>query len=97
LTNPMTILSFVAVFAGLGLGTGSATWSGALALVSGVVIGSAAWWLLLSAIVDRLRARFDARGLVWVNRGSGAILVGFGVVSLVGAFTGGTQRVFTAA
>jgi threonine/homoserine/homoserine lactone efflux protein len=84
LTNPMTILSFVAVFAGLGLGAGaSASMASSLALVVGVVLGSAAWWLLLSAIVDRLRSRFDPTRMVWVNRVSGAIITAFGVVALV--------------
>ena len=83
LTNPMTILSFVAVFAGLGLGSGPATSvTFALSLVAGVVLGSAAWWLLLSAGVDRLRSRFDQRGLRWVNRISGAIITTFGVFAV---------------
>lgn len=82
LTNPMTILSFVAVFAGLGLGAGRGG-ANAVALVIGVVSGSGLWWLTLSAAVDRLRARFSAHGLVWVNRVSGAIVAAFRVVSLV--------------
>ena len=82
LTNPMTILSFVAVFAGLGLGAGaSASPGAALSLVLGVVLGSAAWWLLLSAGVDLLRARFDERGLSWVNRISGTVITAFGLLA----------------
>jgi hypothetical protein len=77
----MTILSFVAVFAGLGLGA-RAVGASAIALVLGVVAGSALWWLALSAVVDRLRGRFVARGLSWVNRISGAVIAAFGVVSL---------------
>ena len=87
LTNPMTILSFVAVFAGLGLGTdATASVTAALALVLGVVIGSAAWWLLLSAGVDLMRSRFDERRLAWVNRLSGAIITGFGVFAVASLF-----------
>ena len=81
ITNPMTILSFAAVFAGLGLG-GASSASGAALLVVGVVLGSAAWWLILSGGVSTFRSRFDERGLVWVNRISGAIIVGFGVLAL---------------
>lgn len=57
LANPATILSFVAVFAGLppeGLRGGP---GGALAVVLGVFLGSALWWLLLSAGVGLLRER----------------------------------------
>jgi len=83
LTNPMTILSFVAVFAGLGLGAeATASPATALLLVAGVVVGSAAWWLALSAAVDLLRGRFDAAGLLWVNRFSGIVIGGFGLVAL---------------
>src|SRR5881396_291761 len=52
LTNPMTILSFAGVFAGLGFGGGATDYAGAALLVSGVFLGSALWWLLLSAGVS---------------------------------------------
>jgi threonine/homoserine/homoserine lactone efflux protein len=88
LTNPMTILSFVAVFAGLGLGAGAgSSVVGAMPLVAGVVLGSAAWWLLLSAGVDLLRSRFDARRLVWVNRISGTVITVFGLIALASLFS----------
>jgi threonine/homoserine/homoserine lactone efflux protein len=48
-TNPMTILSFVAIFAGLGLGTTHIAYSDAILLVTGITLGSAIWWLLLRA------------------------------------------------
>ena len=82
-TNPMTILSFVAVFAGLGLGSSARGPAAALALVTGVFAGSAAWWFTLSGSVSLLRTRFTTRGLAWVNRISGAILIAFGVVALL--------------
>lgn len=82
-TNPMTILSFVAVFAGLGLGSRAHGPGAALALVTGVFAGSAAWWFTLSGSVSLLRARFSTRGLAWVNRISGSILMAFGVVALL--------------
>jgi len=85
LANPMTILSFIAIFAGLGIGAGSSRTDAAL-LVAGVVTGSAAWWLLLSAGVDRLRTKFDAGAMRWVNRFSGFVIVGFAVWSLAGVF-----------
>lgn len=82
LTNPSTILSFLAVFAGLGLATTESSGSAAIALVSGVFLGSAAWWLLLSSGIDLLRDRITAKHLRWINRLSGFILLGFGVLAL---------------
>lgn len=83
LTNPMTILSFVAIFAGLGLGAGGTTAGGALMLVLGVFLGSALWWLCLSAGVGLFRLRLGPRTLRWANVLSGAIIIAFGVAALL--------------
>jgi threonine/homoserine/homoserine lactone efflux protein len=82
LTNPMTILSFVAVFAALGLGTTHPDPASAAGLVLGVFVGSALWWLMLSGAVSLFRSRFDEQGLRWVNRLSGAIIAGFGAAAV---------------
>jgi len=82
-TNPMTILSFVAIFAGLGTGSTNANYVVAASLVLGVFIGSALWWLILSGSVSVFRTRFTPQGLRWVNIISGVILTGFGVIALV--------------
>ena len=84
LTNPMTILSFVAIFAALGLGSTTGSYASALVLVLGVFCGSAMWWLLLSGGVGLFRNKFNARGLLWVNRLSGAIITLFGIIALGG-------------
>jgi threonine/homoserine/homoserine lactone efflux protein len=85
LTNPMTILSFLAVFAALGLGSTHPEPLAAVSLVVGVFAGSALWWLGLSAVVSMLRSKFDARALRWVNIGSGLVIVAFAIAALVGA------------
>jgi threonine/homoserine/homoserine lactone efflux protein len=82
LTNPMTILSFAAIFAGLGVGATSNGYGPAAVLVLGVFLGSALWWLALSTAVSLLRSRVSLRGLRWVNRVSGLIILGFGLVAL---------------
>jgi threonine/homoserine/homoserine lactone efflux protein len=82
LTNPLTILSFAAVFAGLGVGTTSGDYLSATVLVLGVFLGSALWWLALSTVVSLLRSRVSPRGLRWVNRVSGLIILGFGLAAL---------------
>ncbi len=83
LTNPLTIISFAAVFAGLGLGSAAADYGSAAFLVLGVFLGSAFWWFLLSGGVALFRARFSLGGLRWVNRFSGLIIAAFGLLALV--------------
>jgi threonine/homoserine/homoserine lactone efflux protein len=82
LTNPMTILSFAGIMAGLGVGSARGDYVFAAVLVLGVFLGSALWWLLLSGAVGLFRDRFGARALVWVNRLSGVIIVAFGLLAL---------------
>ncbi len=84
LTNPMTILSFAAIFAGLGLAGAAGNYASASTLVLGVFLGSAAWWFILSAGAGAVRERMTPAGLRWVNRASGAIIAGFGLLALGG-------------
>jgi threonine/homoserine/homoserine lactone efflux protein len=82
ITNPMTILSFAAVFAGLGLANAGGGRTSAALMVAGVVLGSALWWLALSAGVSLLGRNLNRGSLSLVSRVSGAILVGFGIFAL---------------
>jgi threonine/homoserine/homoserine lactone efflux protein len=85
LTNPMTIIFFAAIFAGLGLPGAGGNYGSAVKLVSGVFIGSAAWWLILSSGAGLCRDKINPHGLLWVNRISGAVIIGFGLVALLSA------------
>ncbi len=78
LTNPLTILSFAAMFAGAGLGEAAGSVPAASLVVAGVFTGSALWWLLLSLIAGALRSRFDRTWQVWLNRLSGIVIASFG-------------------
>lgn len=86
LTNPTTIVSFIAIFAGVGITT-SATYAGAMALVSGVFLGSALWWVILSNGVGLLRSRIDHRVLGWVNKLSGTVIIGYVIVLTIRVLT----------
>jgi len=89
ITNPTTILSFAAIFAGLGLVETSGGYASAGALVVGVFLGSALWWFLLSGGVSLLRWKISGGALRWVNKVSGIIIVGFGMAALMGVILGG--------
>lgn len=83
LTNPMTIVAFVAIFAGLGLVEATTSIATGVILVLGVFFGSAFWWLALGGLVTLLRGHVTPRIMLWVNRISGAILTGFGLGALL--------------
>jgi len=83
LTNPLTILSFAAIFAGFGLADADLGRFTAVAMVVGVFLGSAGWWLLLSGGTNLFRRRFNTTALRWVNRVSGAIITAFGAAALL--------------
>jgi threonine/homoserine/homoserine lactone efflux protein len=83
LTNPMTILSFTAVFAGMGLGRPGAGQTAAGWLVAGVFAGSMAWWIILSSISSMFNTMLNAKSMKWMNRLSGSVLTGFGLIALI--------------
>lgn len=82
LTNPVTILAFLGIFAGLGLATGGQDFAAAGWLVLGVFSGSLLWWLFLAAGVGLLRGRLAPPILAWINRASGLLIGGFGLWAL---------------
>lgn len=82
LSNPTTILSFAALFAGLGLASDGA---GALATTAGVFTGSLFWWILLCGTVTLLKHRIPEAFALWVAPISGLILIAFGLFALINA------------
>ena len=85
LANPATILSFLGVFAGLGVASTTRGPAAALPLVAGVFLGSATWWLLLSTGAGLVRGRLNERHLRLINLLAGACLLGLGMWSLISA------------
>jgi len=83
LTNPLTILSFAAIFAGFGLVKVDGGYNAAALMVFGVFLGSSCWWFLLSSLTGFFRHRINLAMLVWVNRIAGFLIFGFGVSAFI--------------
>lgn len=83
LSNPLTILSFIAVFAGLGLVDVSEKFADAAVLVTGIFIGATLWWLILSEGVTFFRKKVGQKTMTWINRIAGLIIVTFGLIALI--------------
>lgn len=75
LTNPMTVLSFTAVFAALGAGAGPTQTDQAVVMVAGVFTGSALWWLGLALLVATWRQRIGPVFLRRVNQAAALLLL----------------------
>jgi threonine/homoserine/homoserine lactone efflux protein len=82
LTNPTTVLSFLALLAALGMGAQRLWWL-TVFLVGGIFCGSMAWWIVLSIIVNHFRDRFNDRLLLLMNRLAGVAIGAFGVAAFV--------------
>ncbi|AMP01347.1 lysE type translocator family protein [Collimonas arenae] len=83
LTNPMTILSFVAVFASI---SGNAAVGGGDAgiMVLGIGCGSALWWLTLALGISVVRHKIDQGTMRRINQLAGLFLIGFALWQLFG-------------
>lgn len=88
LANPVTILSFIAVFASLGLDRAARGYFGVPILGAGVFCGSMAWWSILSSTVSSAGTRISLRVLGVINFLSGFVLLGFGLTGLYAALVG---------
>ena len=83
LTNPMTIFSFAAVFAGFGLAGASGSIHSAVLLIAGVFLGSGLWWLLVMIVVTIFKKHILVHELQWLNKIAGLIIAGTGVFALL--------------
>jgi threonine/homoserine/homoserine lactone efflux protein len=82
LTNPTTVLSFLAVLTGLRLGQ-HRPWPLTMLVVGGIFCGSMLWWTVLAMVSGHFRRRFNDRAIVWMNR-IGALAIGsFGVLTML--------------
>ena len=83
LSNPMTILAFAGLVAGLGAAAGGG--NAAYALVLGVFTGSALWWLILASLATVARQRLTDTATRWLDLASGLVLLIWGLWIACGA------------
>ena len=83
LTNPITILAFAGIFAGVGMSGASGS---AALMMAGVFCGSMLWWTILSSVTGLMHGKISPQTLAWVNRCAGGIIGAFGLVALCSVF-----------
>ncbi|MGB1088431.1 MAG: LysE family translocator, partial [Alphaproteobacteria bacterium] len=84
ITNPATLLGFIAIMAGAGgLVDGAAQARGgylyAAVLVFGVWLGSTLWWLGVTSLASLIKLGPDDRRLAHIHHGSGVLIFVFGL------------------
>ncbi len=79
ISNPTTVVSFLVIFAGFGLKGLDNNYTGALQLIAGVFAGGGLWWILLTYITNKYKARINDHNLKKVNKVFGSIIILFGV------------------
>ncbi len=82
LTNPTTVLSFLAVLAALHMSQHRAGWQ-TLILVAGIWSGAMLWWLVLSQVASHFHSRVNDGTMLWMNRIAGLAIGAFGVITLI--------------
>lgn len=85
-SNPVTVIVFMAVFAGTSVLGDSPTFTTEILILTGVLLGGSAWWYVLSTIVNIFRKKFKLRVLVTINRVSGIIITLLGGLVILAAF-----------
>jgi threonine/homoserine/homoserine lactone efflux protein len=88
ITNPVTILVFIGIFAAIGFTESEATLGRAAILVLGVWTGSLLWWLALIFGAGAFLPAFEPRHLRWINHVSGGILLACGAALIGGLLIG---------
>jgi threonine/homoserine/homoserine lactone efflux protein len=83
ISNPATVLSFVAIYAGWQIESLSGHYFAAAFLSGGVFLGSSLWWIALFLGMTTFRDRFSLRVMWWVHRISGAAIATFGIIVLL--------------
>lgn len=83
LTNPMTILSFVAIFASIS--TGSLSTLESITMVVGIFLGSMTWWCTLGTVITKIKHKLPKIWLEQIKWISCFILASFGLVAISGS------------
>jgi len=83
ITNPLTLIVFIGVFAGFGMASDVVSLRSTILIILGIFLGAALWWFALTCIVNLFRSKINENTLRWINKIAGATIVIFVIVSAV--------------
>lgn len=82
-SNIATLFLYIALFARFNVIDADKPFGYDLLTISFIGVGAMLWWLLVTYFVNKLRSRFNPRGLQIFNKIIGVLLVGLGVAGII--------------
>ena len=86
-SNPLIIFLFVALFARFTFVVPDHVVQQSLGYLS-VFVGAMIWWFVLTYFIDKVRSRFDVKGIYLLNRLIGVVVIVASIVGLAVTLTG---------
>jgi threonine/homoserine/homoserine lactone efflux protein len=83
MTNPLTVLGFVAIFVGLGLGEMGRNFMNASLISIGILLGSCLWWFIISFGSAKISKGLSDKGLEVINHISAVVIFIFGIIAII--------------
>lgn len=86
LSNPLILFILIALFSRMSFLEGKTTiWQDLTGILS-ILSGATLWWLTLTFLVSRFKYMFNVRGLKYLNRILGIIIIILGIISFFSKF-----------
>ena len=86
-SNPLIIFLFVALFARFTFVVPEHVVQQSLGYLS-IFVGAVVWWIVLTYFIDKLRSRFDVKGIYVLNRLIGTVVIVASIVGIAITLTG---------
>lgn len=88
LSNPLIIFLFIALYARFGFVTKDIKIFEQVLGYLAIIIGALTWWFTITLLVSKVRKKFDLRGIWFINRTIGTIVIIISIVSVILTMTG---------
>lgn len=83
LSNPMTLLAYIAIFAGISYPPGTRFMEGPAVTVLSLITAAFAWWFSLTYYLDKFRSKVRLRFIFWFQKLAGILITLFGLALII--------------
>lgn len=86
LTNPLTIIFFMGVFAGMAVLEENSSFQATTFVIFFVFAGTIIWWVVLTTIINIFRDKITLRKIWWINKVTSTLIALLGVAAIISIF-----------